>query len=146
MLKVLVMVAALTGSTIAASPQPPPSGEEARAVSMIQLIANPDRYEGRLVRLIGVAHFAMEESALYLHREDAETLNSNNAVWLGASPGLTEEEYKALSGAFVVVEGRFTAKAHGHLGAFPGELESVRRLQRISTRSDYNKQRKQAPK
>ena len=132
-------VALLLGSTVGA--QPPPSSAEPVSVSLIRLLANPDRYEGRLVRVIGVFHFGMEESVLYLHREDEELLNANNAVWVSPKAGSREQDYKELSGAFVIVEGRFTAKAHGHLGAFPGELQSVSRLQKLRTRADFAKER-----
>ena len=118
---------------------PPPSGPEARAVSMIQLIATPERYEGRLVRLAGVFQFGMEESALYLHREDADLLNGENGVWIDGKEGLTEKDYQALSGSYVLVEGVFTSKSRGHMGMFAGELRPVRRLERKRTRADYQR-------
>ena len=119
---------------IGAGIQPPPPDENAEAVSLIQLIATPERFEGHMVRVIGVAQFGSEESALYLHREDSDLLNVSNAVWLA-----TDKDYRSLKGAFVIVEGRFTAREHGHLGAFPGTIREIRRLQRMRTRADYQR-------
>jgi len=107
--------------------------DEPASVSMVQLLATPERYEGRLVRVKGVAHFEFEESALYLHREDAENMNGSNGLWL--STGGHDE----LSDVFVIVEGRFTARSHGHLGAWPGEIRDVTRLERAGTRREYSK-------
>ena len=107
--------------------------EEPQAVSMIQLLATPERYEGRRVLVHGVAHFEFEESGLYLHREDAECMNSSNGLWLAVSGQET------LSDVFVVVDGVFTAKRHGHLGAWPGELTNITLIHRAGTRRDYAK-------
>lgn len=140
------MLVLLVAAPLVAGSQPPPSGEQALLVSMIQVIANPAKYEGRLIQLVGVAHFGEEEAALYLHREDEELLNTQNGVWVGGKEGFTEKDYQSLSGAFVRVEGKFTAKAHGHLGAFPGAFTSVRRLEKERTRADYESMRKPSPK
>ena len=38
---------------------------------MIQLIANPERVDGKRVKVIGFVHFELESrSAVYLHRAD----------------------------------------------------------------------------
>jgi len=105
---------------------------EPEPVSIIQLLATPARYEGRLVQVRGIAHFEFEESALYLHREDADHMNSANGLWLEAGG------HDDLSDVFVLVEGRFTARSHGHLGAWPGEIDHVTRLERAGTRKDYS--------
>jgi hypothetical protein len=119
-----LLVFAISLLPVMAGSQPPPPLVEARDVSLIHLIANPEQHEGKMVRLVGVAHFEFEEAALYLHREDEAVMNSQNAIWIGGKAGYTQADYKALSGAFVIVEGRFTGKAHGHLGAYPGELRT----------------------
>jgi hypothetical protein len=107
------------------------ASDQPKAVSIVQLVATPERYEGLLVQVKGVAHFEFEERALYLHREDADSMNSSNGVWLDASG------HADLSDAFVIVEGWFTAKSHGHLGAWPAEIQRIRRLERAGTRKDY---------
>ena len=126
-------------SVAACWPRTPLADDEPPSVSIIQLLATPERYEGRLVRVQGVAHFAFEESALYLHREDADCMNSSNGVWLDS------DARADLSDKFVIVEGRFTAKDHGHLGAWPGEIQDVTRLERAGVRRDYQRMREPPP-
>jgi hypothetical protein len=135
-----ILLVGAFGAAAANGQQPSGPREEARDVSLIQLIATPERYEGQLVRVVGVAQFGQEESALYLHREDAELLRAANAVWLDV-----KQDYKTLAGAFVLAEGRFTAGDRGHLGAFAGELKNVRRLEKHPTRADLKRLRKEWP-
>jgi hypothetical protein len=118
-----------------------PQDRDPQEVSVVQLIATPERFEGRRVRAVGFCHFAFEEQSLYLHREDADLLNARNAVWLAATGA-----YGGLNDTFVLVEGTFTAQSHGHLGAWPGELKDVTRLERAGTRRDYERPTREAPK
>jgi len=39
-------------------------------VSLIQLIANPQAYDGKTVRITGFLHLEFEGNAIYLHNED----------------------------------------------------------------------------
>jgi hypothetical protein len=114
--------------------------ENVKDVSIVQLLATPERYEGRRVRLKGFCHFEFEEHALYLHREDSEVLNRNNGVWLDSS-SLGDH----LNETFVLVEGTFTSKAHGHLGAWPGEIQRITRLEHLRSREEYEEMLKKGP-
>jgi hypothetical protein len=40
--------------------------------SLLQLIANPEKYDGRLVSIVGYLTFGQEGDGLYLHKEDYE--------------------------------------------------------------------------
>jgi hypothetical protein len=99
-------------------------------VSLVQLIAAPEKFEGRRVRVQGFCRFVFEEQSLYLHREDSDTFNAANAVWLA-----TKERHENLNDTFVRVEGTFTTKDKGHLGVWPGALVRITRLERARTRS-----------
>lgn len=126
----LVLATVLADSGVEAQSQ---SVQDPQSVSIIQLIATPQRYEGVRVRVRGTYYYGREESALYLHQEDADRLNAENAIWL--SPGT--ETKNAAPGSFVIVEGFFTAKEHGHMGAFPGTITRVSRIQAMRSRKDY---------
>jgi hypothetical protein len=130
--RVSVAVAVVT-CCVWTAPADAHADDEPLSVSIIQLIATPERYEGKRVSVEGIAHFEFEESALYLHREDADCMNSSNGVWLDA-PARPD-----LNDTFVVVVGRFTACSHGHLGAWPGEIQDVRHLEKAGTRRDYQR-------
>jgi hypothetical protein len=101
---------------------------EIRDVSMIQLIANPERYDGSPIRLIAFLNLEFEGNALYLHREDYEKSLSANAIWISLTDQ-QENSSKKLSGGYVLVEGTFRAKERGHMGMFAGSVERITRIQ-----------------
>lgn len=115
-------------------------------VSMVQLIATPEKYHGQLIRVDGYLSVEFEDFALYLTRDDYEHLSGNNAVWVDFTPGIlkgpagmTPDENKSLQGKYVVVEGIFDGNSHGHLGSFAGAIHKISRLQIMRTRAEYDK-------
>jgi hypothetical protein len=104
--------------------------EEARVpnVSLIQLIANPQQYEGKRIRIIGYLHLEFEGDAIYLHREDFEQGIVENAIWINTPKALTDELREAVNDKYVLCTGVFTAKRRGHMGMFSGEISDVNRI------------------
>lgn len=101
---------------------------EIRNVSMIQLIATPQKYHGLRVRVTAFLNLEFEGNALYLHREDFEKSLLDNAIWIE----LTDKQLMAatkLSGGYTLVEGTFSAKERGHFGMFSGSVRQVTRIQ-----------------
>ena len=68
----VVLMSALAGAVEA----------ESKPVSLIALIANPEKYQGKRIAVEGVARLEPEAHLLYLSPSDAEHLNQANAVWL----------------------------------------------------------------
>ncbi len=95
----------------------------------MQLIANPEAWDGKKVRLIGFLRLEFEGDALYLHKEDYEHQISNNAVWIDRPRGLTPAQLKAINTQYVICEGTFRAGNHGHMGMFSGTLNNINRLE-----------------
>ena len=118
------------GRTVASTASTEQASDTVRRVSLIQLIATPEKFEGHRVQVEGFCRFVFEEHSLYLHREDSELLNTLNAVWLD-----TSESHGDLNDSFVRVAGTFTQKGRGHLGMWPGSLVRITRLERARTRS-----------
>lgn len=88
----------------------PPGRQEPSAtvnVSLVSLIADPDRYHGRTVAVVGVLRLDFEGTALYLHREDYEERISTNAVWLRFDGDHGMSDRRELGGQYVAVRGRF---------------------------------------
>lgn len=95
-------------------------------VSLVRLIADPERFHGRLVRVIGYLVIEFEGDALYLHGDDALFRISANALAVQVTPDMHER--KDVLGGYVMLEGVFDPDATGHRGAFPsGGLVHVRR-------------------
>lgn len=107
-------------------------------VSLVRLIAQPDQYHGRAIRVAGYLHCRFESYALYLSKEDADYLRSKNAIWVTFSdefrrswssaekPGrYNPEDFDCKN---VVLEGCFNKDEHGHLGATSGGIIDVTRV------------------
>jgi hypothetical protein len=79
------------------------SVREPADVSLIQLIGNPDKYDGKSVRVIGFLRLEFEGDALYLHQEDFEHALTKNAIWVNAGPGMTKNRER-LDKKYVLLE------------------------------------------
>ena len=95
-------------------------------ISLIQLIQHPEKYHEQTVRVIGVARFAFEAKALYVHNEDLEKAVTKNAVWLSVD---VSDANKKLSGKHVLVEGVFDKDNLGHLKLYSGAITKGGRLE-----------------
>lgn len=94
-------------------------------VSMVQLIANPDAFEGKKVAVIGVLNTEFEGDALYLHKEDLTARISLNSVSLVLPPNWTAISSACKNRSYVLLHGVFTAKTKGHAVWRAGSLESL---------------------
>ena len=100
-------------------------------VSLVELIARPEVYDGKAVRVVGFANFEFEGNGLYLSREDWERAIYRNALWIDPPRSVQTDSGRAptaLNRRYVIVEGTFNATHRGHLGMFSGALERVTRL------------------
>ncbi|HUL21797.1 MAG TPA: hypothetical protein VLZ10_10100 [Thermodesulfobacteriota bacterium] len=100
-------------------------------VSLINLIATPEKYHGKWVRVIGIANFEFEGDALYLSQSDYKFV-TKNAVWLSLDTAVIKVDESTLAkefnGLHVVVEGIYDMNDHGHMGLFSGAITNVTRI------------------
>jgi hypothetical protein len=103
-------------------------------VSLVSLIATPERFDGIYVNVQGIAYFDSKHyvNAIFLTREDKVRGNSSNAVFLYFSPAMRNCD--RLNGKFVTVQGKFSSANKGHLNMFPACLLNVDRLQAVQGR------------
>jgi hypothetical protein len=96
--------------------------------SMVQLLANPERYHGRLVQVVGFLVLEFENNALYLVRDAAEHAQFSESVWVSFADGvLPPDGLQRYNRHMVMVEGRFDAQDRGHMGLFSGHLVGITR-------------------
>jgi hypothetical protein len=85
-----------------------------KPVSAIQLIANPDKFGGRLITVWGFLRIQHEEKHgvrifLYLHQEDAKNMLLSNVISVNPTDQMLKDEekidrmYVMLTGVFVAV-------------------------------------------
>jgi hypothetical protein len=97
-------------------------------VSLISLIANPDKYDGKRVRAIGAFRLEFEGNAFCLHKEDLVQRIYENCVWVEPDLKVLGTDYKTLSqlnGEYVLFEGTFHKDDHGHRGLFSGAITGI---------------------
>jgi len=109
-----------------------PAQQQGVPTSLIQLIANPERFDGKLVVVHGFLRIGHEkhhgtETVLYLHQEDATHLLGSNAVWVIASEQMIRDHEK-IDGMYVMLTGvvRAVSGAGGSSGMVIKDVQSCR--------------------
>ncbi|PYL97885.1 MAG: hypothetical protein DMF18_01205 [Verrucomicrobia bacterium] len=97
-------------------------------VSLVALIANPEKYDNHHVGVEGIAYFDSKNgiNGIFLTREDKENANGQNAVFVVFTASVKNPDQ--FNNRFVLVQGRFDAQDKGHLGSFCGTVKDVIRV------------------
>jgi len=90
----------------------PAKADRSVGVSMVQLITNPKKFDGKFVRVIGFLRLEFEGNELYLHREDYENGITGNGISVNANPEIMKQS-EALNMRYVLLEGTFRAGEPG---------------------------------
>lgn len=97
-------------------------------VSLVELIARPERFEGKRIRALGFVSLGFEDSGLYLSRADWENGVRKNGLWIDEPPPSAEGAKTWLwNKRYVLVEGTFTSADTGHFGMWSGRIMNVQR-------------------
>jgi len=99
---------------------------EPLVVSLLQLIANPEKFDGKPIRVIGFLRLEFEGNTLYLHREDYENAISGNGIWVDVSTEMAKQE-DSLNMHYVLLQGIFSANDRGHMSLWSGSIKKIRR-------------------
>ncbi len=102
----LGVIAAALLLTTASIPQATPP--KPAVVSLIQLIANPDKYDGKPVAVIGFLRLEHEADLLYLGKDDYENVILPNTLWVDATEEMGKDRNE-LEMKYVRIEGIFKA-------------------------------------
>ena len=98
-----------------------------KSVSLLRLIANPDKYDGQMVRTYGYLRIEFEGNSIYLHKEDYEHSLLKNGLWVSFNPDKVSNQAE-FSNKYVLIEGRFDAHSQGHMGLWSGTIKDIWRL------------------
>ena len=107
---------------------PQAHADAARTVPMQELLADPGKFEGQRVRVVGFLLLEFEQNALYPTRDDFNNSVTEHALFLELTNTQLRSSSK-LNHGHVIVEGVFSAKNIGHGGMWTGSLKPVMRLQ-----------------
>ena len=98
--------------------------EEPIRVSLVQLIANPEKYDGKVVFVVGFVSLEFEGSAIYLHEEDYKHALYRNGLWIDIPNDMRRRE-AGVDRKYVMIIGTFNAKELGHKGAWSGSIQKI---------------------
>ena len=126
---------AAVSSCLFSEPLPPVASAPVSEVSIQELVAAPDKFNGAHVRVIAPCLIEFEGSALYATEEAQEARAAHQAVWLQLNWPLLSER-RALNGKYVLVEGQFVSGLRGHEGMFHGAIVDVTRLEASSSQAE----------
>ena len=119
----IIFLAFAIWAVINRAQQPPIASQ----VSLVQLISNPSQYDNHRVIVSGFLTLDFENSALYLHADDAGHFITKNALWVTAQSGVKFRRDE-INHHYVGIVGLFKANDHGHLGMYSGMIGEVERI------------------
>jgi hypothetical protein len=108
--------------------------EQPLPVSLVQLIANPERYDGKLVNVEGFLPFGgVDGDEIFLGKADYENGIQANGVWVERTKQMLRDRAKLYSN-YVVIEGVFRRekKPPSYLPHLAGRITDIRRCQFVS--------------
>ena len=99
-----------------------PADDVAASVSLVRLLADPDSFSGKRLRVAGYCHLEFEGDALYLHREDYAHQLFVNALILDLG-AIDRRTISDRSDRHVIVQGTFVAHEAYYMGPWGGTLK-----------------------
>jgi hypothetical protein len=135
---VLSLVAACAPKPKAPSPEVPASSTQASSdcyeaqghclVSIVELIANPAKFDGKKVWVNGYVHIGFENSGIYLHEDDYLHVLPRNGLWVNLADGVDPDKCQDY---YASVMGTFKSGPGGHLGGWSGAIENATMCERL---------------
>jgi len=101
--------------------------EEVPVVPMSELIADPQRFDGQRVRVVGFLRLQFDRNALYMGRDDYNNAVAEHALRLDLKNSQLRSSSK-LNNGHVTVEGVFGPADKMHGGPWAGALKEVSSL------------------
>ena len=96
-------------------------------VSLHAVVANPERYHGMRIQVLGYVTLGFEDNVVYPSSEAARIGDSLSALWLDVE-GLAISDTRKYHRQWVLVAGTFNGENRGHLGSCAGTIESIVRF------------------
>jgi hypothetical protein len=103
----LCLVLAVIAGALLTGAEPRKSSER---VSVIELVATPERHSGGHIYVFGYLVDELEHHALYLTKDDAEYFNVRNGIWVELPTDSTVRRPKK---GYVFVRGYFSNETNG---------------------------------
>jgi hypothetical protein len=98
-------------------------------LSIISLIATPEKYHQKKVKVIGYLNIEFEINGIYLHTEDYERGLTKNAIWVRLDENIRKQiNDQNLNQHYVLIQGIFDMENNGHGDLYNGEISQIDRI------------------
>lgn len=99
-------------------------------VSLISLIATPEKYNQKRIRVIGYFNLEFEGNALYLSKEDYTLGIDKNGLWIDRENiKIASKDYIRCNKQYVILEGTFQTDDKGHEDSYSGSITKITRIE-----------------
>jgi len=122
----IVVVMLLFVSLSSSKANTPPASPA--VVSVIQLIATPEKFDGKLISVIGFLRLEHEGYLLYLSKNDYDNVVLANALWVDATEDMGKNREK-LELRYVKLVGTFRAGHEKRNLYSPGGITDIKNCQ-----------------
>ena len=106
--------------------------EKTIMVSLIQLIAAPEKYAGKRVQIVGYLHLEFEGDRICLHKEDSDKDILHNCLSIGSvneAGKMSKKNMHKFSNNYVLMEGVFNRDEDEIYAFDSGELKDINRVE-----------------
>jgi len=108
--------------------------QDAKELSIINLIATPQAFDNNKIRIFGVVNLEFEGNKICLDKASYEHWISKNCLWIDLNYKKLKTDFehlKSYNGKYVLLEGTFKQNRYGHMGANSGSVLNVTRYQLV---------------
>lgn len=105
---------------------------ESDVVSIMELIAYPEKYHQKKVSVVGFCHIEFESNQLQIHSDTKSNNLKLDTVWLSLGWPVPES-YEQFKDKRVVVTGVFNKENKGHWGNYSGAVEEVENIRLVTS-------------
>ena len=98
-------------------------------LSLVNLIATPEKYHGKKVQIIGYLNIKFEGNGIYLHKDDYEHGIYSNGFWVSIDKNIQQKiADEKINKNYVLLEGTFNMNQRGHMGLWSGAIEQITQI------------------
>jgi hypothetical protein len=117
------------------------NNEKPEYVSLIAVIANPEKYHNKKIIVDGYFTLEKEGEAIYVNKTDYENLFYKNAVYLFVNyDKLKKYSIEPPYKGYVKIEGIFNKDKKGSYNFFSGSLDEIKEIHRLYKRDGENEE------
>ncbi len=130
----LLHICLLTGATLLANAAAAKTPEQALDLSLINLVATPERYHGKLVHVTGYIFTGMEHMSICPYQVE---ISNKDCIWLniGSGPYASDADkaryakkmaaLEKFQGKPATIIAKFDKNDRGHFGLWSGSLKKI---------------------